>query len=160
MLNVIRDNAGARKVSKRVARGIGSGKGKTGGRGVKGQSSRSGVSLAGFEGGQMPLYRRTPKRGFTSLKKLGKVVDVINFNDLEKFIAEKRVDPKNITLEQLKVLGYGRGKDVEVKLLGKGELASKFTIEVHAVSRSAEEALKSKGCTVKLVKAAAESAEI
>ncbi len=102
-LNQIGDNAGATKNRKRIGRGIGSGTGKTAGRGVKGQNSRSGVSLLGFEGGQMPLYRRLPKRGFTNI--FAKTYAVFNIGDLQKAVDNKKLDPKNASVLSLIHIG-------------------------------------------------------
>lgn len=149
MLNQLRDSCGARKKSKRLGRGIGSGKGKTCARGGKGQTARSGVALAGFEGGQMPLYRRLPKRGFNSLHEK---FFVINFDDLERLVELKAIKPENVTIEELRKVGLVKGKpSMKVKLLGNGELKSKFNIEVDAVSKSAEEILTKAGGKVVLV---------
>ncbi len=148
MLNQIKDSVGARRKSKRLGRGIGSGKGKTCARGGKGQTARSGVALAGFEGGQMPLYRRLPKRGFNSLH--DKFV-AINFDDLEKLIDMKLLNASKITLEDIRNNGLVKGKVRKVKLLGNGKLKSKLNIEVHAISKSAEEALTKAGGKVQII---------
>ncbi|AIF81714.1 50S ribosomal protein L15 [endosymbiont of Acanthamoeba sp. UWC8] len=149
MLNQLRDSSGARRKSKRLGRGIGSGKGKTCARGGKGQTARSGVALAGFEGGQMPLYRRLPKRGFNSLHDK---FFAINFDDLEKLVEKNAIDPNNVTLDALRKAGLVKGKSsLKVKLLGDGELKNKFNIEVDAVSKSAEEILTKAGGKVVLV---------
>ncbi len=143
MLNQLKDSCGSRKKSKRLGRGIGSGKGKTCARGGKGQTARSGVALAGFEGGQMPLYRRLPKRGFNSLHE--KFI-VVNFNDLEDLADKKLIDPNNVTVKDLRNAGLVKGKaSLKVKLLGSGKLKSKFNIEINAISKSAEEALTKAG---------------
>lgn len=149
MFNIIKDNPGARRKYKALGRGIGSGKGKTSARGGKGQTARSGVALNGFEGGQMPLIRRLPKRGFNSLNNT--VVEVINFDNVEAFIKSGKLKA-NITISDLRSTGLLKGKVSRLKLLGTGELKSKFTIEAHMVSKSAEEKLKKAGCEVKLVK--------
>lgn len=146
MLNKIRDKKGARKRKKLLGRGIGSGKGKTSGRGGKGQTARSGVSLLGFEGGQMPLYRRLPKRGFKNINRLS--YDVINVSDIEKLITAKVLNPENITVANLMDV---KSKKSKIKLLGKGDVSTKFNIEVDAVSKSALEKVKGKGGTVKVV---------
>ncbi|KIE05842.1 50S ribosomal protein L15 [Candidatus Jidaibacter acanthamoeba] len=149
MLNQLRDSSGARRKSKRLGRGIGSGKGKTCARGGKGQTARSGVALAGFEGGQMPLYRRLPKRGFNSLHDK---YFAVNFDDLEKLVEKNAIDPNNVTLDALRKAGLVKGKSsLKVKLLGDGELKNKFNIEVDAVSKSAEEILTKAGGKVVLV---------
>lgn len=151
-LNELKDNAGARKGKIRVGRGIGSGKGKTGGRGVKGQKSRTGVSINGFEGGQMPLFRRLPKRGFTSLNR--KEYEVINLSDLQRLVDEKKVDAsKPLTAEVLKAAGLVRNNKDGIKLLAKGALTSKVTVEVAKASETAQEAVKKAGGKVVLPEA-------
>ncbi len=143
MLQKLRDNYGARKKSKRLGRGIGSGKGKTSARGGKGQTARSGVALNGFEGGQMPLHRRLPKRGFKNIFK--KEYEVINFDDIQKLVDEKKCS-NNITVSDLRRIGFFKGKVAELKILGNGELSHKVSIEAHAISKVAEERFKSMGC--------------
>ena len=143
-LNEIRDNPGSHKKRMRVGRGEGSGKGKTGGRGVKGQKSRSGVAIAAFEGGQMPLYMRMPKRGFNNpfAKKLAEV----NFWRLEQAIAAGKLDPKQpIDAEVLIAAGVIRRKLDGVRLLGKGELTSKLTLTVYSASAAAAAAGEAAG---------------
>lgn len=148
-LNEIKDNAGARKGKIRVGRGIGSGKGKTGGRGVKGQKSRTGVSINGFEGGQMPLFRRLPKRGFTSLNR--KEYEVINLSDLQRLVDGKQVDAsKPLTADVLKNAGLVKNNKDGIKLLAKGSLTSKVTVEVAKASEAAQEAVKKAGGKVVL----------
>jgi large subunit ribosomal protein L15 len=149
MLNQLSDNKGSRYKSKRLGRGIGSGKGKTCGRGHKGQKSRSGVSLAGYEGGQNPLYMRLPKRGFNSLNKVEYAV--VNIADIEALIENKKLGNK-ITLSDLQALRVLQGKGKKIKLLGKGEAKSKFTIEVHAVSDTAKSKAEKAGCSVTIIK--------
>ena len=128
-LHEIRDNEGANRKKKRVARGPGSGKGKTAGRGIKGQSSRSGVALNGYEGGQMPLYRRLPKRGFTAPN--AKSFAVINLGQLQSFIDAGKIDASaEVTEDALVASGLVRRKLDGVRLLGKGELTSAVTIRV------------------------------
>lgn len=151
-LNEIKDNAGARKGKIRVGRGIGSGKGKTGGRGVKGQKSRTGVSINGFEGGQMPLFRRLPKRGFTSLNR--KEYETINLSDLQRIVDAKKVDAsKAITAEVLKAAGLVKNNKHGIKLLAKGSLKTKVTVEVSKASEAAQEAVKKAGGKVVLPEA-------
>ncbi len=143
-LNEIRDNPGSHKKRMRVGRGEGSGKGKTGGRGVKGQKSRSGVAIAAFEGGQMPLHMRMPKRGFNNpfAKKLAEV----NFWRLEQAIAAGKLDPKQpIDAEALIAAGVIRRKLDGVRLLGKGELTSKLDLTVYSASASAAQAVEAAG---------------
>ena len=146
-LNEIRDNASARKNRIRVGRGGGSGKGKPGGRGVKGQKSRSGVSLLGFEGGQMPLYRRMPKRGFKNL--FSKNYDIINLGRLQKAIDDKKLDGKaTINAEILAAAGLIRGKGDGVRVLGNGEISQALTLEVMGASKSAIAAVEKAGGSV------------
>ena len=158
-LNEIRDNEGAHKKRMRVGRGEGSGKGKTGGRGVKGQKSRSGVAIAAFEGGQMPLHMRMPKRGFNNpfAKKLAEV----NFWRLEQAIAAGKLDPKKpIDADALIAAGVIRRKLDGVRLLGKGELTSKLDITVHSASVAAKAAVEKAGGKLTLTgPVAAETAE-
>ena len=143
-LNEIRDNEGAHKKRMRVGRGPGSGKGKTGGRGVKGQKSRSGVAIAGFEGGQMPLHMRMPKRGFNNpfAKKLAEV----NFWRIEQAIEAGKLDPKKpIDAAALKAAGVIRRELDGVRLLGEGELKAKLDITVYSASSKAAEAVEKAG---------------
>lgn len=148
-LNELSDNKGARKKAMRLGRGIGSGKGKTAGRGQKGQKSRSGVSLLGFEGGQMPLYRRLPKRGFTNIFR--KHYAEVNLGRLQQAIDEGKLDPKApITAELLREAGLvGRIRD-GVRLLAKGELKAKVTMQVTGASKAAVAAVEKAGGTVVL----------
>lgn len=158
-LNEIRDNTGAAKNRKRVGRGIGSGTGKTGGRGHKGQKSRSGVSLLGFEGGQMPLYRRLPKRGFKN--PFSKDFSEINIGKLQAAIDAGRIDAKkDINMATLLEAGVvGKSKD-GLKLLGQGEIKTKVTIEVAGASKGAIAAVeKAGGKVVVTASGAAEGAE-
>ena len=153
-LNEIKDNDGARKSRMRVGRGIGSGKGKTCGRGVKGQTSRTGVRINGFEGGQMPLHRRLPKRGFNNTR--GVDYATVNLGEVQKFIDSGKLDAKKtITYEALVNAGVVRFNENGVKLLAKGELKSKVTIEVTKASAAAVEAVKKAGGTVELPPVAA-----
>jgi large subunit ribosomal protein L15 len=146
-LNEIRDNASARQNRIRVGRGRGSGKGKTGGRGIKGQKSRSGVSLLGFEGGQMPLYRRMPKRGFKNL--FSKNYEIINLGRLQKAIDDKKLDGKGtINAEILAAAGLIRGKGDGVRVLGNGEISHALTLEVMGASKSAIAAIEKAGGSV------------
>lgn len=149
MLNVIKDNKGARRKYKRLGRGIGSGKGKTCARGGKGQTARTGVALNGFEGGQTPLYVRLPKRGF---KQFGKIYcEVLNIADIEEYVASKKLDPKSITIDSLKKVGMLKGKNCKFKLLGIGDIKAAFTIEVHAISASAKANIEKQGGKVVVV---------
>jgi large subunit ribosomal protein L15 len=138
-LNQLSDNYGARYKSKRVGRGIGSGKGKTSGSGQKGQKSRTGVAIQGFEGGQTPIHRRLPKRGFTSLA-CRKFDAVINLCDISRLIESKRLNPaEKVTLDTLKAVGAIRSNIVRLKLLGKGDLTQEgISITVHAASEAVQ----------------------
>ncbi|RJE82745.1 50S ribosomal protein L15 [Paracoccus onubensis] len=152
-LHEIRDNEGANRTKKRVARGPGSGKGKTAGRGIKGQKSRSGVALNGYEGGQMPLYRRLPKRGFTAPN--AKKFAVINLGQLQAFIDSGKLDAKaDVTEDALVEAGVVRRKLDGVRLLAKGELKAKLNITVTGASKSAVEAVEKAGGKVVLPAAA------
>ncbi len=150
-LNEIRDNPGARKNRMRVGRGIGSGKGKTGGRGQKGQKSRSGVAVKGFEGGQMPLHMRLPKRGFNN--PFGKDFSEVNIGMIQKFIDAGKLDAKGtIDHEALKAAGLARGGKDGLRLLGKGELTAKLKLTVAGASKGAIEAVEKAGGSVEIVK--------
>ena len=142
-LNELRDNPGATKPRKRVGRGPGSGTGKMGGRGIKGQKSRSGVAIKGYEGGQMPLYQRLPKRGFSKPNR--KKFAVINLGLIQKFIDEKKLDAKDITEDTLVASGLVRRKLDGIRVLAKGELSAKATITVTGASKSAVEAVEKAG---------------
>ncbi len=152
-LNEIRDNPGARKQRMRVGRGIGSGKGKTAGRGVKGQTSRTGVAMKGFEGGQMPLHRRLPKRGFKN--PFPKSYAEVNLGRLQQAIDAGRLDISGpITTEALGRAGlFTRVRD-GVRLLGKGELTAKIEIEVTGASAAAVAAVERAGGSVTILGAA------
>jgi len=152
-LNQIADKAGARHNRKRVGRGIGSGTGKTAGRGVKGQKSRSGVAIKGFEGGQMPIYRRLPKRGFNNPN--AKTYNVINLGQIEEAIAAKKLDgKKTINAAVLIEAGLiGRERD-GVRLLGKGELKSKVSFEINHASKTAVAAVEKAGGKITILKVA------
>ncbi len=146
-LNELRDNAGARKERKRVGRGIGSGTGKTSAKGQKGQKSRSGVSLLGFEGGQMPLYRRMPKRGFNN--KFRKNYFAINFDRINDAIEAGKI--KNEVNEQvLRDAGILKGSADGIRLLARGELKSAITFTVAGASKAAIEAVEKAGGTVNI----------
>ena len=150
-LDQLRDNPGARKTRIRVGRGIGSGKGKTGGRGGKGQTARTGVAINGFEGGQMPLYRRLPKRGFNNIFALDFVE--VNTGRLQQAIDAGRLDAaKPVNAETLRAAGLiGRPRD-GVRLLGKGDLKAKISIEVAGASKSAIALVEKAGGSVKLTR--------
>jgi large subunit ribosomal protein L15 len=154
-LNELHDNPGARKPRTRVGRGIGSGKGKTGGRGVKGQTSRTGVSINGFEGGQMPLHRRIPKRGFTNHMRMDYVV--VNLGDVQKAIDAKKLDAAEvIDAAALVKSGLLRRSRDGVRLLAKGEFgAKKLRFSVIGASAAAIAAVEKAGGTVELLKAKA-----
>jgi large subunit ribosomal protein L15 len=149
-LSDLADNAGSRKKRMRVGRGIGSGKGKTSGRGGKGQTARSGVRIKGFEGGQMPLHRRLPKRGFNNVFRLEFVE--INLDRLQQALDAKLIDGKDTINAELLVKArvLRRAKD-GVRLLGRGELKAKLNIEVHGASKSAIAAVEKAGGTVKIL---------
>jgi large subunit ribosomal protein L15 len=143
-LNELSPAEGSTKNRMRVGRGPGSGKGKTAGRGVKGQKARSGVAVAGFEGGQMPLHMRMPKRGFNSLNR--KEFAEVNFWRIEQAIAAGKLDPKKaIDADVLIAAGIVRRAKDGVRLLGKGELTSKLDITVHSASVSARAAVEKAG---------------
>ena len=135
----------------RPGRGIGSGKGKTSGRGHKGQKSRRGVAIKSFEGGQMPLYRRLPKRGFNPIKK--KDVAKLNIGKIQMFIDKKKIKAnEKINLELLKKLKLVSGKFNKIKILGSGDLKDKIDIEANYVSKSLKEKLDKTGSAVKILK--------
>ena len=144
-LNELRDNPGSRLKSKRLGRGIGSGKGKTSGKGVKGQKAREGVALNGFEGGQLPIYRRLPKRGFKNIFR--KAYAPVNLGAISKAIEAGRIDAAQpITEDVLRNAGLGRGTHVEgVRLLAMGEVARALTITVSGASVSAIAAVEAAG---------------
>jgi len=147
-LNELRDNPGSRLKSKRLGRGIGSGKGKTSGKGVKGQKAREGVALNGFEGGQLPIYRRLPKRGFVNIFR--KEYAPINLSTLEAALASGKLDAgEPITEETLRAAGLVGSRKVDgVRLLGKGEITRAVTITVSGASASAIEAVEKAGGSV------------
>jgi len=149
-LNEIKDNAGARKGRVRVGRGIGSGLGKTAGRGQKGAKSRSGVSIAGFEGGQMPLHMRIPKRGFNNI--FAKDYAEVNIGAIQKAIDAKKLDIKGtLDHDALKLAGLARGGKDGVRLLGKGELKAKLALKVAGASKGAREAVEKAGGSIEIV---------
>jgi len=147
-LNQLKDNDGARKNATRVGRGIGSGKGKTCGRGHKGQKSRSGVAIKGFEGGQMPIHRRLPKRGFNNYNR--KTFEPINIGVIQSFIDAKKLKAGTITRDALIEAGVAKGNEDGIKLLSKGELTAKVSIEVDAASKAAITAVEKAGGKVTL----------
>ena len=149
-LSDIADNAGSRKKRMRVGRGIGSGKGKTSGRGGKGQTARSGVRIKGFEGGQMPLHRRLPKRGFNNIFRVE--FAEINLDRIQQAVDSKLIDVKEtVNAESLVKSGVVRRAKGGIRLLGRGELKAKLTIEVHGASKSAIAAVEKAGGTVKIL---------
>ncbi|MDG2534903.1 50S ribosomal protein L15 [Sphingomonas sp. HITSZ_GF] len=145
-LNELTDNQGARHRKIRVGRGIGSGKGKTGGRGQKGQKSREGVSINGFEGGQMPLHMRIPKRGFNNI--FAKDYAEVNLGAIQKAIDSGKLTATDLTQAELNAAGLTRGGKDGVRLLGKGELKAKLNFTVAGASKSAVEAVEKAGGTV------------
>jgi len=153
-LNELRDNAGATKSRKRVGRGPGSGKGKTAGRGTKGQKARSGVAIKGYEGGQMPLYQRLPKRGFHKPNR--KQFAVVNLGLIQKFVDAGKLDGKApITEDALVASGLVRRKRDGVRVLAKGEVSAKLTLEVTGASRAAVDAVEKAGGTLAVTSARA-----
>ncbi len=152
-LNELHDNEGATKKRKRVGRGPGSGTGKTGGRGIKGQKSRSGVSIGGYEGGQMPLYQRLPKRGFTKPNR--KAYAVLNLGILQKFIDAGKIDASaEINEDVLVASGLVRRKLDGVRVLAKGEFSAKVTLNVTGASAQAIEAVEKSGGALSVTKPA------
>ena len=148
-MNILSNNTKVKRPKKRLGRGIGTGKGKTSGRGVKGQKSRSGVAIKSFEGGQMPLYRRLPKRGFNPINK--KKIAKINLDQLQDFVDKNKIDPSNlINLESLKKNNIINKSYLRFKLLGNGKLTSKIDIEVDYSSISAKEKIENLGGILKI----------
>ena len=146
-LNQISDNNGARKARTRVGRGPGSGKGTTAGRGDKGQKSRSGVAIKGFEGGQMPIFRRLPKRGFKNI--FSKDFNEVNVGRLQQAIDSKKLDPKNpVTVEALIEAGVLKKRRDGLRVLGKGELTAKIAVEAAGASKAAVEVIEKAGGSV------------
>jgi large subunit ribosomal protein L15 len=157
-LNDLRDNEGARKERIRVGRGIGSGKGKTGGRGVKGQTSRTGVAINGFEGGQMPIYRRLPKRGFTNIFRLD--YSEVNLDRLQKAVDAGKLDATaTINGDALVKAGVLSTVKDGVRLLGRGSLTAKLTLEVAGATSSAKAAVEKAGGSVVVLAPKAGAAE-
>ncbi|WP_050605846.1 50S ribosomal protein L15 [Ruegeria sp. 6PALISEP08] len=153
-LNELRDNPGATSKRTRVGRGPGSGKGKMGGRGIKGQKSRSGVAINGYEGGQMPLYQRLPKRGFSKPNR--KAFAVVNLGLIQKFVEAGKLDASAaITEDALVASGLVRRKLDGIRVLAKGEISTKVNLEVTGASKSAVEAVEKAGGSLKVTKAAA-----
>ena len=157
-LSDIADNAGSRKKRMRVGRGIGSGKGKQAGRGGKGQTARSGVRIKGFEGGQMPMHRRLPKRGFNNVFRVEYAE--LNLDRIQQAIDAKSIDAGSaINAESLVKAGVLRRAKGGVRLLGRGELKAKINIEVHGASKSAIEAVEKAGGSVKILAPAKDKEE-
>ena len=157
-LSDIADNAGSRKKRMRVGRGIGSGKGKQSGRGGKGQTARSGVRIKGFEGGQMPMHRRLPKRGFNNIFRLD--FAEINLDRLQEAIDNKLVDASaTVNVEALVKAGVLRRAKDGLRLLGRGEIKTKLTIEAHGASKSAIAAVEKAGGSVKILAPAKDEGE-
>lgn len=149
-LNELRDNPGARKGRVRVGRGIGSGLGKTAGRGQKGQKSRSGVSVWGFEGGQMPLHMRLPKRGFNNI--FAKDYAEVNVGAIQKAIDAGKLDAKGtLDHDALKAAGLARGGKDGVRLLGKGELKAKLALKIAGASKGARQSVEKAGGSIEII---------
>ena len=156
-LNELSDNPGSSKPRMRVGRGIGSGKGKTAGRGTKGLKARTGVAIKGFEGGQMPLHRRLPKRGFTNI--FATDLNEVNLGRVQQAVDAGKLDiAKPVTLDALIEAGVLSKRRDGVKLLGRGELTAKLAFEVTAASKSAQAAIEKAGGSVKVLREAAEAA--
>lgn len=152
-LHELRDNEGATKRKKRVGRGVGSGMGKTGGRGIKGQKSRSGVAINGYEGGQMPLYQRLPKRGFSKPNR--KAYAVVNLGLIQKFVDAGKLEAGAITEDSLVASGLVRRKLDGIRVLAKGDVTGALTIAVTGASKSAVAAVEAKGGALTVTNAAA-----
>lgn len=154
-LNELRDNPGSTPSRTRVGRGIGSGKGKTGGRGVKGQKSRSGVAIKGFEGGQMPLHRRLPKRGFTNI--FAKEYNIVSLSRVQEALDAGKLDASAaVTVETLKAAGIVKRIKDGVRLLSDGELKTSVTFEIAGASKAAVVAVEKAGGKVVVLGAQAE----
>ncbi len=153
-LNELRDNEGATKKRKRVGRGPGSGMGKTAGRGIKGQKSRSGVAIKGYEGGQMPIYQRLPKRGFNKPNR--KKFAIVNLGLIQKFVDDGKLDAAQpITEDALLASGLVRRKLDGVRVLAKGDITTQLTLDVTGASRSAIEAVEKAGGSLRVTTAQA-----
>ena len=151
MTTLLNNREKINKPKMRVGRGIGSGKGKTSGRGVKGQKSRSGVSINSFEGGQMPLYRRLPKRGFNPISRIN--IAIMNLEKIQSFIDQKTIKSSDtINMELLKKLKLINKNSTKLKILGTGEIKDKINIEANLASKSAVEKLEKIGGTIQLKK--------
>ena len=146
-LNLLNYKVKSKKI--RLGRGIGSGKGKTSGRGHKGQKARSGIAIKSFEGGQMPLYRRLPKRGFKIIKKNN--IAIINLQQLQEFISKGKLNNKIlINLSELKKKKILKNKINKIKILGNGDIKDKINLEIDFISKSAKEKIEKKGGSIKL----------
>ena len=157
-LNEIQDREGATHARKRVGRGIGSGLGKTGGRGVKGQKSRSGVAIKGYEGGQMPIYRRLPKRGFTARN--SKDYNVVSLGRVQQAVDAKKLDAKTtVTAETLREAGVFKRLRDGVRIVSQGDYSAKLTFEVAGASKGAVERIEAAGGKVTQIAAKAEPAD-
>jgi large subunit ribosomal protein L15 len=156
-LNEIKDNEGAKKLRRRVGRGIGSSKGKTAGRGVKGQTSRSGVALNGFEGGQMPIYRRLPKRGFSNAM-FAKDFNIVSLGRLQAAVDAGKLDAKaDVDSDALVAAGICRRKKDGVRILSDGDLKAKLTVRTEGASKTAIEKIEKAGGSFTLVETLAAS---
>ncbi len=156
-LNGIKDNEGAKKPRRRVGRGIGSSKGKTAGRGVKGQTSRSGVALNGFEGGQMPIYRRLPKRGFSNAM-FAKDFNIVSLGRLQAAVDAGKLDAKaDVDSDALVAAGICRRKKDGVRILSDGDLKAKLTVKTEGASKTAIEKIEKAGGSFTLVETLAAS---
>ncbi|ETA51274.1 50S ribosomal protein L15 [Ponticoccus alexandrii] len=151
-LHELRDNPGATKRKQRIGRGPGSGRGKMGGRGIKGQKSRSGVAINGYEGGQMPLYQRLPKRGFNKPNR--KEYAVVNLGLIQKFVDAGKLEAGSITEDSLVASGLVRRKLDGIRVLAKGDVTGALTIDVTGASKSAVEAVEKAGGSLKVAAAA------
>ena len=146
-------NIKAKKSKKRLGRGIGSGKGKTSGRGMKGQKSRSGVAIKSFEGGQMPLYRRLPKRGFKNFNNDKSTIAIINISDIKNFLDIKKISPtEKINLKTLQNLKLVNKKYKKLKVLGSGDIKNKISLEVNNISKPAKLKIESAGGVINIIK--------
>jgi len=148
-LNTLYDNIGSAHKSKRLGRGIGSGKGKTCGRGTKGQKARDGTAINGFEGGQMALIFRLPKRGFNNIFR--KTYHIVGFDLIERYIASNKLTPDAVNAESLLNSGLIKTVTLPIKILATGELNSKINVEVNAISAAAKDKIEKLGGTVKIV---------
>ena len=153
-MTILNTTSQVKKKKIRVGRGIGSGKGKTSGRGIKGQKSRSGVAIKSFEGGQMPLYRRLPKRGFKSFNnQVKKSVAIINLSKIQAILEKKKILPNSkLNLSTLQKIQLVNKKYSKLKLLGSGDIKEKFDIETNFISNSAKEKIEKLGGKVTLIK--------